>query len=100
MQEALSSLKKELIDQKEAHRKELATLQQQLVDLQKGSATYQPRPPLHLEEVDESQVGGHVSKKAIIDQGGQSIIVRISSMAEDRGGQPKLILGVDADQRK
>jgi len=36
MQETTSSLRKELIDQKEAHRKELATLQQQLIDLQKG----------------------------------------------------------------
>jgi len=32
-QEALSSLRKELIDQKEARRKELTTMQQQLVDL-------------------------------------------------------------------
>lgn len=74
MQETTSSLRKELIDQKEAHRKELATLQQQLIDLQKGWATHQTT--LQLEKVDERQVSGQVPKKARVDQGGQSRIVR------------------------
>jgi len=42
---------------------------------------------LVLEEVEESQVGGHTLKRARVDRGGPSRLVRSSSIAEDRGEQ-------------
>jgi len=55
-------------------------------------------PSWILEEVEESQVGGHTLKRARVDRGGPSRSIHNSSIVEDRGEQQPSLLprqGVD-----
>jgi len=80
IQEALTSLRKELVDQREVQRNELATLQQQLTDLQKEQPTYRAentQPPMiqsHPKQEYENESRPNkdfiILNKAQVDHGG------------------------------
>jgi len=93
MHKTLTNLRKDMQDQHEAHRNEIAALHHHIMEVHKEQTARQHTPSPLLKDVEESQVGGRPLKRTKVDLGGSSRVNRGTSIPaiEERQDQPRLM---------